>query len=95
MRATGLKKGGIYNHFDSKGELARAAFEYAYQQLRRRFDRVLADADDDPAQQLLGLIHVYSDVIQQPPVAGGCPILNTAIESDDAHPTCANAPNGR
>ena len=29
MQATGLKKGGIYNHFKSKDELALAAFDYA------------------------------------------------------------------
>jgi len=29
MQATGLKKGGIYNHFQSKDELAVAAFDYA------------------------------------------------------------------
>src|ERR1700730_17771519 len=30
MRATGLKKGGIYRHFDSKQELAGEAFEHAW-----------------------------------------------------------------
>ena len=29
MIATGLKKGGIYNHFASKDELAIAAFRYS------------------------------------------------------------------
>ncbi|NTU83365.1 MAG: TetR/AcrR family transcriptional regulator, partial [Chloroflexales bacterium] len=28
-RATGLEKGGIYNHFPSKEALALAAFDYA------------------------------------------------------------------
>lgn len=32
MRATGLQKGGIYNHFHSKQELALAAFDFASQQ---------------------------------------------------------------
>ncbi len=26
-------------------------------------------------------------MLDDPPVQGGCPILNTAIESDDTHPT--------
>ena len=30
MRATGLKKGGIYRHFESKEELARDAFDHAW-----------------------------------------------------------------
>lgn len=29
MRATRLQKGGIYNHFQSKQELALAAFDFA------------------------------------------------------------------
>src|SRR5260221_10303143 len=31
MRATGLEKGGIYRHFDSKQQLAGEAFDYAWQ----------------------------------------------------------------
>src|SRR5580693_231420 len=30
MRATGLEKGGIYRHFDSKQELAAEAFDHAW-----------------------------------------------------------------
>jgi len=30
MRATGLKKGGIYRHFESKQELAGDAFDHAW-----------------------------------------------------------------
>ena len=30
MRATGLEKGGIYRHFDSKEQLAAEAFDYAW-----------------------------------------------------------------
>src|ERR1700733_15617000 len=30
MRATGLEKGGIYRHFDSKEELAADAFDHAW-----------------------------------------------------------------
>ena len=30
MRATGLGKGGIYRHFESKQELARDAFDHAW-----------------------------------------------------------------
>ena len=30
MQATGLEKGGIYRHFDSKQQLASEAFDYAW-----------------------------------------------------------------
>ena len=36
--------------------------------------------------RLQALVSVYLDYLDNPPLAGGCPILNTAIESDDAHP---------
>jgi len=36
MAATGLKKGGIYNHFTSKDELAIAAFDYNVQLASQR-----------------------------------------------------------
>jgi hypothetical protein len=29
---------------------------------------------------------VYDDVINNPPVKGGCPLLNTAVDSDDTNP---------
>jgi len=35
MKATGLEKGGIYRHFDSKQQLAAEAFDFAWQ---RTFD---------------------------------------------------------
>ncbi|MFQ6673232.1 MAG: TetR/AcrR family transcriptional regulator [Fidelibacterota bacterium] len=86
MRATGLKKGGIYNHFDSKDELALSAFDYAFASLQGLFARTLKNIPDSPSLQLLSVIRVFSDYADHPPVAGGCPLLNTAIDSDDAHP---------
>jgi hypothetical protein len=31
-------------------------------------------------------MQVHLDYIDNPPLTGGCPIMNTAIESDDAYP---------
>ncbi len=86
MRATGLKKGGIYNYFDSKDELALQAFDYAYSRQRQRTVDALRAAEGDPTQQLLTYLHVFGRMLDDPPVAGGCVLLNTAIESDDTHP---------
>lgn len=36
MQQTGLEKGGIYNHFKSKEQLALEAFDYAYAMLDQR-----------------------------------------------------------
>jgi len=83
--ATGLEKGGVYNHFGSKDDLALAAFDYAAGLLRDRLDAAVR-AHPDGAGQLRAMFDVYRVLSEQPFVKGGCPILNTAVESDDTHP---------
>ena len=82
MQATGLKKGGIYNHFKSKDELALAAFDYAESVLVERVWSVVK-TKRNAIDRLNALVSSYLLYIDDPPVAGGCPILNTAIETDD------------
>jgi TetR/AcrR family transcriptional repressor of nem operon len=83
--ATGLEKGGVYNHFGSKDDLALAAFDYAVSLLRQRFDAAVR-AHADGAGRLRAMFDVYRVLSEQPFVKGGCPILNTAVEADDTHP---------
>lgn len=85
MRATGLEKGGIYNHFASKDELALAAFDYAVGLISQRFEQALA-GKRHAVERLHAITEVFSDTIINPPVPGGCPLMNTAIEADDTHP---------
>ena len=85
IRETGLEKGGIYNHFASKEELACAAFDYAASLMRVRFESALVGCDG-ALDRLFAIIDVLGGLIEDPPVPGGCPVLNTAVESDDAHP---------
>ncbi len=83
--ATGLEKGGVYNHFDSKDALALEAFDYAFGLIRKRFDAAVR-AQPDPLRRLQAIVDVYREVGRRPVVAGGCPVLNTATEADDTHP---------
>ncbi|HET7478018.1 MAG TPA: TetR/AcrR family transcriptional regulator [Rubrobacteraceae bacterium] len=85
IRASGLEKGGIYNHFGSKEELALESFDYAAGIMRARFDAALADREG-AIERLFAVVDVLGALVEDPPVAGGCPVLNTAVESDDAHP---------
>ncbi len=84
VHETGLEKGGIYNHFGSKEELAFEAFDYATGIMRERFRSALADREG-ALERLFAVVDVLGGLVDDPPVAGGCPILNTAVESDDAH----------
>lgn len=85
MRVTGLQKGGIYNHFRSKDELALEAFDFAVNRVQSEFMGALK-GKRHAVERLIAILSVYERMFDEPPVQGGCPILNTAVESDDAHP---------
>ncbi|MEO0374930.1 MAG: TetR/AcrR family transcriptional regulator [Cyanobacteria bacterium P01_A01_bin.17] len=85
MAVTGLKKGGIYNHFKTKDELSLAAFDYAIATLGQHHRAVLRQ-HHHAVDRLLGIMAVFGSFVDHPPVMGGCPLMNTAIEADDAHP---------
>jgi TetR/AcrR family transcriptional repressor of nem operon len=83
MEATGLEKGGIYRHFSSKVEIAAAAFDYAWQEA---MDARMHDLDLIPnrVDRLNRFIANFVD--RRPPVPGGCPLFNTAVDADDGNP---------
>jgi AcrR family transcriptional regulator len=83
--ATGLEKGGVYNHFGSKDDLALAAFDYAAALIHTRLAAAVR-AHPDGVGRLRGMFDVYRTLSEQPFIAGGCPILNTAVDADDTHP---------
>jgi len=87
VAATGLEKGGIYNHFGSKDELALAAFDHAVAYVAERNVRTqegLAGLD-----RLLALVTAFPQWVDDPGLPGGCPLMNTAIDADDTHPELA------
>ena len=83
MEATGLEKGGIYRHFSSKEAVAAEAFDYAWD---AAFQERVRDLDNIPGSvdRLKQLIANF--VERRSSIPGGCPLLNTAIESDDGNP---------
>lgn len=84
MRETGLEKGGIYNHFSSKEQLSLESFDYAYKLVQQRVRQALA-GKFNAIERLLAIVSVFQSEADDPPVAGGCPIMNAAIEADDAN----------
>jgi TetR/AcrR family transcriptional regulator, transcriptional repressor for nem operon len=84
MKATGLEKGGIYRHFDSKQQLAAEAFDYAWKlALDNRFKGT--QGISNTVDRLKQIIRNFRDR-RSGLVQGGCPLLNTAIDSDDGNP---------
>ena len=82
MAATGLEKGGIYRHFDSKEELAAEAFDHAWHlAISTRFQKL----DSIPNQVDRLKQHIANFIIRSS-VPGGCPLLNTAVDSDNGNP---------
>lgn len=85
MEATGLKKGGIYNHFENKDELACQAFDFAVKLAGQKIlERV--DACENAKDRLFAVIEHFETLSENPPLPGGCPLMNTAIECDDGYP---------
>ncbi|MBB6099543.1 AcrR family transcriptional regulator [Deinobacterium chartae] len=83
--AVGLEKGGIYNYFTSREELGLAAFDHAAERASARLRRALEE-HPDPRSRLSALLEVFRDYLHNPPVPGGCPLINAAVESDGTHP---------
>ncbi|MEM6966927.1 MAG: TetR family transcriptional regulator [Bacteroidota bacterium] len=93
MDATGLTKGGIYGNFkkednDKKGvkeEIAVAAFEHAVKVVKKEVQQrtfVIEHALD----KLKAVVYFYKERVLNPPIVGGCPILNTSIDCDNSRP---------
>jgi TetR/AcrR family transcriptional repressor of nem operon len=84
MEATGLEKGGIYRHFESKQQLAGEAFDLAW--------KLAMDARFEGTQEIPDTVDRLSQIIRNfrdrhaGVIPGGCPLLNTAIDSDDGNP---------
>jgi TetR/AcrR family transcriptional repressor of nem operon len=83
MDATGLEKGGLYRHFSNKEELAIEAFKYALTKAAKTRTGDLGHIVGSVAK----LRYIVKRFVESPsPMAGGCPLMNTAIDSDDGNP---------
>lgn len=84
IAATGVQKGGIYWHFGSKEELALEAFDHAAGVMRERLEGALAGERGAPAR-LHAFVDAWRGLLDSPPLPGGSPLLNTAVEADDGN----------
>ena len=79
--ATGIQRGGIYNHFASKEALALASFEYTCSILAKRLMRGVC-AQKTAVGRLKAIASGFADLYRQnPDFPCGCQVLNTAVEA--------------
>lgn len=84
MDKTGFTKGGIYRHFENKEDLAAQVFKLAYAKMKTAYTSCYAETD--PADvKLIKFLSQIKLLLANPPVKGGCPILNSATEVDDTN----------
>jgi AcrR family transcriptional regulator len=85
LEATALEKGGLYNHFASKEELAVETFDFAYAQVVAYFSKALSGVEPGLAR-VYAYIDAFERYCERPVIEGGCPVINACIEADDALP---------
>jgi TetR/AcrR family transcriptional repressor of nem operon len=83
--ATGMTKGAIYGNFENKDAVALAAFEFAILRIIEELNTQIKGAKNAP-DKLKSILYYYEKYIENPPIEGGCPIINTSVEADDEFP---------
>ncbi|WP_260704526.1 TetR/AcrR family transcriptional regulator [Edaphobacter flagellatus] len=82
MAATGLEKGGIYRHFESKEEIAAEAFDYSWAVATGIRQKGMAEITNHVDR----LKHHIASFVHKSSIPGGCPLLNTGVDSDNGNP---------
>lgn len=84
MEATQMGKGSFYTHFENKEELTHCAVNW---NLKLFEDKLTIEAGkfEGAKNKFFGLLDYLSDPLN-PPVQGGCPMMNFGMEADDTSP---------
>lgn len=82
--ATGLTKGSIYGNFSNKEEVALAVFDFNHAKVNSLVGQKM-DLAKTFYDKLMAYVRVYDQYTRGGFPQGGCPILNTAVESDDTN----------
>lgn len=79
--ATGLQKGGLYNHFRDKEDLMIESFKHCCTLISEQMEPAIHSADT-AAGKLKAFIAIYLGI----DFPGGCPIANAAVEAEAVSP---------
>lgn len=83
--ATGYTKGAIYRHFKNKEKLEEQSLVYLMGVMFEKL-RVQIKEKQKAGDKLKAIIYFFESYVTKPPIKGGCPLLNVAIEADDNSP---------
>lgn len=83
-RAIRMTKGAIYGNFRDKNEIALAAFDYNFSEVSKKIRDVIRSRDN-ACDKLIAFANFYLDAFAEISGKGGCPLLNAAVDSDNAH----------
>lgn len=83
--ATGITKGAIYGNFKNKDEVASAAYDLANEIVLSHLTDHVRSQPTAPLK-LIAIVKYFSDYANNPPIEGGCPIINASVEADDNYP---------
>ncbi|MFH6996615.1 TetR/AcrR family transcriptional regulator [Flavobacterium sp. FlaQc-57] len=84
LEATKLTKGCLYGHFENKEDLSEQVIDLALKKVSEKIREAVAKGKS-PKGKLIAFIDFYKNPIDTF-ISGGCPIFNTAVESDDNYP---------
>lgn len=84
LEATKLTKGCLYGHFENKEDLSEQVIDLALKKVSEKIREAVAKGKT-PKGKLIAFIDFYKNPIETF-ISGGCPIFNTAVESDDNYP---------
>jgi TetR/AcrR family transcriptional repressor of nem operon len=84
MQATNMARGGLYVHFKDLQELSQCAAEW---NLKQFVEKTSAEAARfvTAKDKFFGMLDYLSDPLN-PPIQGGCPMMNFGMEADDTNP---------
>lgn len=84
MEATRLAKGSLYVHFENKDELSYCAVDHTLDSFVKKIMGAMSK-HSTARGQLYAMLDFLGDPLN-PPIIGGCPMLNFGMEADDTSP---------
>jgi AcrR family transcriptional regulator len=92
-QVTGLTKGALYGNFNDKETLAAEVFSYSTARVKAQIGEMLKGVSSNKAKLLI-ILDFFARYVLEPPIPGGCPLLNAAVEADDHRVSMRRAVTG-